>query len=173
MLMKTDELGIPRFTSEDLVDLIYNGKINKCHTVLCDSSEDIEKFNIHAEAQGLPKLKEYKPVDITQNQFDSICQEDWFMPDHYKRLDIEKYLIEKCKTSEEIGRVEEELVEFESRQMYNLLRYMCYLVDFMREHNIVWGVGRGSSVSSYVLYLIGIHKVNSIQYDLDYKEFLR
>ena len=57
--------------------------------------------------------------------------------------------------------------------MYNLLRYMCYLVDFMRENNIVWGVGRGSSVSSYVLFLIGIHKVNSIQYDLDYKEFLR
>ena len=95
------------------------------------------------------------------------------MPDYYQRLDIEKYLIEKCKTSQEIERVEQELIEYESRQMYNLLRYMCYLVDFMRENNIVWGVGRGSSVSSYVLFLIGIHKVNSIQYDLDYKEFLR
>ena len=173
MLMKTDDLGIPRFTSQDLVDLIYNGNINKCHTVLCDGSEDIDKFNKLAEQNGLPELKKYEPVKITQNEFDEICQEDWFMPDHYKRMDIEKYLIEKCKTSEEIERVEAELVEYDQRQMYNLLRYMCYLVDFMREHNIVWGVGRGSSVSSYVLYLIGIHKVNSIQYELDYTEFLR
>jgi DNA polymerase III alpha subunit len=50
---------------------------------------------------------------------------------------------------------------------------MCYLVDFMRENKIVWGVGRGSSVASYVLYLIGVHKIDSIQYDLDWTEFLR
>ena len=95
------------------------------------------------------------------------------MPDNYKALDIERFLIEKCKTDKEIERVEAELIEFESRNMYNLLRYMVYLVDFMRANNIVWGVGRGSSVASYVLYKIGIHKVNSIQYDLDYREFLR
>ena len=52
--------------------------------------------------------------------------------------------------------------------MYNLLRYMIYLVDFMRANNIVWGVGRGSHVASYVLYLIGIHKVNPIPHGLDY-----
>jgi DNA polymerase III alpha subunit len=43
----------------------------------------------------------------------------------------------------------------------------------MRKHNIVWGVGRGSSVASYVLYLIGVHKINSMYYDLDIEEFLR
>jgi DNA polymerase III alpha subunit len=43
----------------------------------------------------------------------------------------------------------------------------------MRKYDIIWGVGRGSSVASYVLYIIGIHRINSIQYDLDYKEFLR
>jgi len=57
--------------------------------------------------------------------------------------------------------------------MEDLLRYMIYLVDFMREHTIVWGVGRGSSVASYVLYLIGVHKIDSIQYGLDWREFLR
>ena len=59
------------------------------------------------------------------------------------------------------------------RDMTDLLRYMVYLVDFMRENNIVWGVGRGSSVASYVLYLIGVHKINSIRYNLDWREFLR
>ena len=173
MLLKTDNFGIPRFTNRDLVDMIYEGHIEKCHAVLCDPSEDVDKFNKHADQNGQPKLKKYTPVDLDINKFDEICQSDWFMPDNYKRLDVEKYVKDKCTTSEEIGRIEQELVEYESRNMYDLLRYMIYLVDFMRANNIVWGVGRGSSVASYVLYLIGIHKVNSIQYGLDYREFLR
>ena len=173
MLMKTDNFGIPRFTNRDLVDMIYKGHIEKCHAVLCDPSEDVDKFNKHADQNGQPKLKKYTPVDLDIDKFDEICQSDWFMPDNYKRLDVEKYVKDKCTTSEEIGRIEQELVEYESRNMYDLLRYMIYLVDFMRANNIVWGVGRGSSVASYVLYLIGIHKVNSIQYGLDYREFLR
>jgi len=171
--MKTDNFGIPRFTNRDLVDMMYEGHIEKCHLVLCDPSEDVDKFNEHADQNGQPKLKKYTPVDLNIDKFDEICQSDWFMPDNYKRLDVEKYIKDKCTTSEEIGRIEQELVEYESRNMYDLLRYMIYLVDFMRANNIVWGVGRGSSVASYVLYLIGIHKVNSIQYGLDYREFLR
>jgi DNA polymerase III alpha subunit len=54
-----------------------------------------------------------------------------------------------------------------------LLFYLKYLVDAMRENKIVWGVGRGSSVASYVLYLIGVHRIDSIKYDLDIKEFLK
>ena len=98
------------------------------------------------------------------------------MPDKYKELNVYEYVLGKLETPAEdstMKRVWEELDEFKKRDMHNLLRYMIYLVDFMREENIVWGVGRGSSVASYVLYLIGIHKVDSIQYGLDYKEFLR
>ena len=69
--------------------------------------------------------------------------------------------------------VEEELAEFKKRNMYPLLQFLVYLVDFMRENKIVWGVGRGSSVASYVLYAIGVHKINPIQYGLDWREFLR
>ncbi len=43
----------------------------------------------------------------------------------------------------------------------------------MRDNEVIWGVGRGSSVASYVLYLIGIHKVDSMYYDLPINEFLR
>ena len=101
------------------------------------------------------------------------------MPDQYKEIHVEKYILGKLITDgykaqgPEYIRAFEELEEFKKRDMLNLLRYMIYLVDFMRANNIVWGVGRGSSVASYVLYLIGIHKVNSIQYGLDYREFLR
>ena len=50
---------------------------------------------------------------------------------------------------------------------------MIYLVDIMQENKVIWGVGRGSSVASFVLYLIGIHKINPITHDLDWREFLR
>ena len=173
MLMKTDELGIPRFTNKDLVNMIYTGHVDKCHVVLCDPSDDINKFNEAMQEQHLPELKQYVPLDVDEKTFDSVCQSEWFMPDEYKALDVQDWVLNKCTTDKEIARASNELVEFNKRDMNNLLRYMIYLVDYMRENNIVWGVGRGSSVASYVLYLIGVHKINSIQFDLDWREFLR
>jgi len=183
--MKTDELGIPRFTNRDLIDMIYSGHVDKCHVVLCDPSDDIEKFNAAMREQYLPELTKYIPLDVDQKTFDGVCQGEWFMPDKYKELDIGADIMSRLMHSMQIfdaydmqetvewTRVCEELEAFEERGMEDLLRYMVYLVDFMRENNIVWGVGRGSSVASYVLYLIGVHRINSIQYDLDWREFLR
>jgi len=171
--MKTDSLGIPRFSNKDLVDMIYSGHADKVHVVLCDATDDVDRFNAAMEEQGLSKLQKYIPLDVDQKTFDGVCQGEWFMPEEYKTLNVHNYILTKCATQEETARCAEELAEFEGRDMMNLLRYMIYLVDFMRENNIVWGVGRGSSVASYVLYLIGVHRINSIQYDLDWREFLR
>ena len=179
MLMKTDDLGIPRFTNRDLVDMIYSGHVDKCHVVLCDQNDDVDKFNSAMEEQGMAPLQKYIPLDVDQKTFDGVCQSEWFMPDEYKNIHVQQYVLGKLITDgyqaqgKEYIRAFEELEEVKKRGMINLLRYMIYLVDFMRENNIVWGVGRGSSVASYVLYLIGVHKVNSIQYDLDWREFLR
>jgi len=186
MLMKTDELGIPRFSNRDLIDMIYSGHADKVHVVLCDPSDDVDKFNAVMEDQGFDKLQKYVPLDVDQKTFDSVCQSEWFMPDEYKVFDLLSFLdvrvaqetgypisnLEYMKTPE-YARKEEELKAFQDRDMVQLLRYMKYLVDFMRENNIVWGVGRGSSVASYVLYLIGVHRINPIQFNLDWQEFLR
>ena len=173
MLMKTDTLGIPRFSNRDLIDMIYSGNADKVHVVLCDQNDDVDKFNEVCEEQGINKLQKYIPLDVDEQTFDSVCQSEWFMPDEYKNMDISQYLQDKCKTQEELVRYFEEYAEFNKRGMLPLSRYMIYLVDFMRENDIVWGVGRGSSVASYVLYLIGVHRIDSIQYDLDWREFLR
>jgi DNA polymerase III alpha subunit len=66
-----------------------------------------------------------------------------------------------------------ELSEFEQRDLLDLLKFLMYLVQTMRTNNIVYGVGRGSSVASYVLYLIGIHRIDSFKYNMDIKEFLK
>ena len=183
--MKTDDLGIPQFTNEDLVNMIYSGNVDKCHVVLCEPSDDIDKFNTAMEEQGFSKLQKYIPLDVDKTTFDNALQSEWFMPDEYKAIDIKVWLLEKLQKelqsdslataqySKEWSRVDEEYAEYANRGMDDLLRYMIYLVDFMRENNIIWGVGRGSSVASYVLYLIGVHKINSIKYKLDWREFLR
>ena len=173
MLMKTDDLGIPRFSNRDLIDMIYSGHADKVHVVLCDATDDIDKFNAAMEEQGLSKLQKYIPLDVDKKTFDSVCQGEWFMPAEYKNMNIISHIIKLAGSGAEFKRVEEELEEFKKRGMLDLLRYMVYLVNFMRDNNIVWGVGRGSSVASYVLYLIGVHRINSIQYDLDWREFLR
>jgi DNA polymerase III alpha subunit len=154
--------------------MIYSGHIDKCHVVLCDASDDVDKFNSVMEEQGMTPLQKYIPLDVDEKTFDGVCQSEWFMPDEYKELDVVAHLYNLCKGDDErFHRVNEELAEFERRGMFDLLRYMIYLVDFMRKNNIVWGVGRGSSVASYVLYLIGVHKIDSIQFGLDWREFLR
>ena len=102
----------------------------------------------------------------------TVNKNNWFIPDEYKLLDIEKYLVEQCPEQNYI-RLAEELALFEQNNMIPVLKTMKYVVDTLRKNNIVWGVGRGSSVSSYVLYLIGIHKIDSVKYALPIDEFFK
>jgi DNA polymerase III alpha subunit len=186
MLMKTDSLGVPRFTDRDLIDIIYSGNLEKCHVVLCEPSDDVEKFNQVSEELGLPTLTKYVPVDVDKSMFDDVCRNTWYMPEKYKNINLSDYFLERVMEetqcpddvyiidrSPEWERVRQELNAFVKHEITDVLRYMIYLVDFMIENNIVWGVGRGSSVSSYLLYLIGVHKINSIKYNLDWREFLK
>jgi DNA polymerase III alpha subunit len=87
-------------------------------------------------------------------------------------LDIEGYLVHICP-KEHYQRLIEELQEYRARNMIDLLRWLKYFVDTCRKNNIVWGVGRGSSVASYVLFLLDVHKIDSIKYKLNWQEFLR
>lgn len=98
---------------------------------------------------------------------------EWFIPNDYKNMDIRSWLIEKCQTQEELDRVNLELDLFDKNNLSDILPVMKYVVDTLRSQNIVWGVGRGSSVSSYCLYLIGIHKINSLKYELPITEFFK
>ena len=103
----------------------------------------------------------------------SINKNNWFIPEEYKTMDILDWLYQRCSTPEIRERVVEELRLFAKHDMIPVLKTMKYVVDTLRANNIVWGVGRGSSVSSYVLYLIGIHKIDSVKYDLPIDEFFK
>jgi DNA polymerase III alpha subunit len=95
------------------------------------------------------------------------------MPVEYHQLDIAEHVLSLCKTDAELQRVGSELLLYQERDLFDLLRYLKYLVDTMTANRLIWGVGRGSSVASYVLYLLGVHRIDSMYYELDPEEFLR
>ena len=89
-------------------------------------------------------------------------------------MDIAQHVLDLCQGDEsKLQRVGKELLMYQERGLFDLLKYLKYLVDTMKDHKVIWGVGRGSSCASYVLYLMGIHKVDSMFYNLDVEEFLR
>jgi DNA polymerase III alpha subunit len=168
--MKCDQYGQIILSEQDLCSLYMvdpNRKIDNCLT-----SSDI-KFDEFLELKKIPNLSKYVEDHVSVSEFDSKMQSNWHMPAEYAEFDIAKWVLDQCKTDEERQRVGEELLLYLDRDLFPLLQYLKYLVDTMRKYNIVWGVGRGSSVSSYVLYLIGVHRINSMYYDLDIHEFLR
>ena len=109
----------------------------------------------------------------TQEVFDVMQQSNWHMPDEYKQLDIAKHILDCCDTPEETQRCGQELLMYQERNLFDLLRYLKYLVDVMTQNHVIWGVGRGSSVASHVLYKLGVHRIDSMFYDLAPEEFLR
>jgi DNA polymerase III alpha subunit len=125
------------------------------------------------EINSFPTLDKHTVLNISIEEFDKKCQSSWKMPSEYKKLDIAEWVLNQCKTDAERQRVGEELLMYLDRDAFPLLQYLKYLVDTMRKHKIVWGVGRGSSVASYVLYLIGVHHIDSLYFDLDINEFLK
>jgi len=169
--MISDKFGLLKYNSSDLVDLIY--KDIDIDRVLVDAADpDVIKYLESKDALDIPNLKIYQEPMIDPKEFDKILSSNWLMPEEYKILDIEGFLVNQCP-KQNYQRLIEELSEFRERNMIDLLRWLKYFVDTCRKNKIVWGVGRGSSVSSYVLYLIGVHKIDSVKYNLSWSEFLR
>ena len=170
--MRLDKYSNPIFNEQDLVDALYKGyQFSANDTLLVEQRNDSIK---HLETQlGFKFLEPYE-THFETNDYDAACQSNWHMPEEYKLLDIEQWILEQSPPWDpNFTRVKEELAVYKARNMLDLLRWLKYFVDTCSKENIVWGVGRGSSVASYVLFLIGVHSIDSIKYNLDWREFLR
>jgi DNA polymerase III alpha subunit len=168
--MRTDIYGQQIYNEMELC-LLYLQDPNR--TIKRALVENEIKFDEVLQLENAPELIQYNKLDMTVEQFDNQMQSNWLMPEQYKTMDIAQYVLNQCQGEAELQRAGEELLLFQERDMFVLLRYLKYLVDTMRENNIVWGVGRGSSVASFVLFLLGIHRINSLYYDLSIDEFLK
>lgn len=171
--MRLDKYSNPIFNEQDLFDALYKGyQITDSDIVFVE-----ERNPAILDLERVSSSRFFEPIEsptLTVEKLDEAWQDRWNMPEEYKTLDIETWVREQSPPwNPQATRVEEELAEFKARNMLDLLRWLKYFVDTCRANNIVWGVGRGSSVASYVLYLIGVHKIDSIKYNLDWQEFLR
>ncbi len=168
--MKNNVFGQQILTEDDVCDFYLSNPDKNIKSFL---TEDTITFPTSLEFSDLPNIIHYIQENLEQQTWDSIQQQKWFMPDEYKSLDIAAFVLNKCKNEEELQRAGQELILFQEKDLFPLLQYLKYLVDVMRQNNIVWGGGRGSSVASFVLYLIEVHRINSLYYNLSMDEFLK
>jgi len=171
MTILLDKYSRQVLSENQAVEMLYaNPKLDVSNLCL----EDGDQFNRASKKLHLNMfITQLDEIGVDVAQYHKQNQNNWHMTEKYKQLDIAEYLLKLCRTDAELQRVGTELLLYQERDMFDLLRFLVYIVDVMREQDIVWGVGRGSSVSSYVLYLIGVHKIDSLYYDLDIAEFLR
>lgn len=128
----------------------------------CQTSDDLSRYINRLQQEHL-----HYPIPPKE-----INSKHWFIPDEYYP-NLTEMLYGMCETDEQIDRVSQELELYIKHGMYDVLHVMKYIVDTLRANNIVWGVGRGSSVASYVLFLIGVHKIDSIKYNIPIEEFFK
>jgi len=168
--MRLDKFSNPIFNEHDIFEALYKGQTLSSE-MFVESNDEIKSLEATAELKFWKPLDDY---DLSLEEYDSSLQTDWNMPNEYKTLDIEQWIWEQTPPWDpNHTRVAEELEAYKARNMLDLLRWLKYFVDTCSKENIVWGVGRGSSVASYILYLIGVHSIDSIKYNLDWREFLR
>ena len=168
--MRTDIYGQQIYDEMELCLLYLQ---DPSRNLKCVFVNDEIKFDEVLQLENSPEIIKYTKDNCSINQYDEKNQSHWLMPVEYYELDIAQYILDQCSTDEELQRAGQELILFQDRDMFILLKYLKYLVDTMRKNNIVWGVGRGSSVASFILFLLGIHKINSLYYDLSIDEFIK
>lgn len=144
-------------------------------TQICvtELTEEIKQFNSLVDPSQRITVKDtFTELDLA-----------WNIPQQYIDMNVEEFMWDTfldevgSMTSSEIRkratRLEQEFTLYNEMNLLPVLRVIIYIINTLRTNNVVWGIGRGSCVSSYVLYLLGVHDVDSVAYNLDYKDFLR
>tara|TARA_B110000483_G_scaffold181849_1_gene215029 strand:+ start:269 stop:790 length:522 start_codon:yes stop_codon:yes gene_type:complete len=168
---KINDHGDVIFSEDDVIDLLYTDPEFNISKLYIDNitkySESLKELGIDLPVISTVPKREKPDV------FDQANCDNWHMPDKYYQINVLEWLLDKCQNDEEKMRVQMEYVLFEKKQFIRVLQFLIYFIDTLRANNMVWGVGRGSSVASFCLFLIGVHKINPMLYDLDITEFLR
>jgi DNA polymerase III alpha subunit len=169
--MRLDKYSNPVFNEQDLFDALYKGYQPNPADILFVEERNPDILNFE-ENSGISFFEPINSPTLTAEQLDAEWQQQWNMPEEYKKMDIEAFLVQHSE-KQNYQRLLDELEAFKARNMLDLLRWLKYFVDTCSKEGVVWGVGRGSSVASYVLYIIGVHNIDPIKYNLDWHEFLR
>lgn len=160
--------GVSEVAASQLESFILRG-VPPSRLAVTELTDEVQRYNRTAEVPIRPK-------DCLAAKFPP----DWKLPERYKYLDVDEYLAQLVGKVEQdelyqqrLERLAYEVQLYRERRLYEVLRVLIYVLDTFRERGVVWGVGRGSSCSSYLLYLLGLHDVDPVKYDIDVHDFLK
>lgn len=141
---------------------------------VAESSPDVESFNHNVSTEEELLVAQEEPVRLSFA---------WQLPAKYQQLDLvahvgdalqQKLVQLKYSGVEQeaaFARVADELAEIEKRGMVDFMRTVIYILDIFRAEGVVWGVGRGSSCASFILFILGLHSVDCLRLDVPFSEF--
>lgn len=172
-LATIDAWGRAILDIETLPEILYSGL--KVDDVFIADSEETTRFNRLCRQWDRPHLalRTPEPMPHTPEAEHALRASQWLVCEELRDLDVRAFLLDICTTPEQVQRINEEMDLYEERNLIPLLRLMICLVDHFTQKGIVWGVGRGSSVASYVLYMIGVHRIDALRFGLSINEFLK
>ncbi len=157
-----DNKGNMYVEEDDIIELML---LNRQAKILPRNVQSFKLFESNCKSYGIKS-----PFELDSSTEDIT----WNMPEEYRSLDIKKHIVSNYTLNNtQLARVDLELNEFEQRNLTDLLRFLVYFINTVRTNNVIYGVGRGSSIASYVLYLLKVHRIDSLKYNLDMKEFLK
>jgi DNA polymerase III alpha subunit len=171
--MVQDKYGRIEWQALDIIKVLYQDPEIDTSNISLSKKDFLSYLEACKKCGVSNSFSTLSEITVDLEEFDKSNQQTWFVPEEYLHMDIETWLLSQCSSDEQRQRVAMELKEYEKFNFATLLNIAKYLVDVFRKNQIVWGVGRGSSVASYCLYLIGLHKVDSLKYNLDIGEFLK
>lgn len=162
--------GVIQVAPEKLESLIMSGAMPEKLAVTVMTPE-IEAYNRLADNKIQVKT-ELNPLSY-----------EWELPPEYQDFDLVKYVNEEILAKDKIpedalfekriDRLLTELDYYQNEGYIPMLATLVYVIDTLKKNRIVWGVGRGSSCASYLLYLMDVHSIDPIKFDIPIEEFLR
>lgn len=159
--------GVSVVEPEQVPDLFVRG-LSPSQIQVTEETDDIIQFNVRSP-EPLQVFSEHSSITLPPH--------DWLVPQEYLDLDLFDYFATKLSELPEAiheraeVRIANELEAVRQFKFEDGLRTIIYVTDTFRKHNQVWGVGRGSSCASYLLFLIGIHCVDCLKYNIHWSEF--
>ena len=159
--------------SNHIIDYVFLLKDHHSKVFVDEITPDIDQYNKIAQQQLTIKhhINEifanwvfsdpsYETLDVEQLIYDLLEEE------------IQKQSFNSAQRIVRKRRVKLELKLFKQFDpQYNIIRVLLNIINTLSTHGILWGTGRGSATSSYILYLIKLHDVDSVKYSLDVKDF--
>lgn len=152
--------GISLVDDMIFAEKLINGKITDSTKILAGDDSDTYKllfgtdigYSGDGEVEPKPSDHEHTQEDIDL-LIDTIESSDRFE-----------------NTDEFVDRIHRELKYFIGTKNVVFLLKIVDMIKKFKQDGVVWGVGRGSSCSSLILYVIEAHDINPLRFNIPFSE---